>query len=407
MSTSVPKSVIIVGGSLAGLSHALVLLSLPTPPTSITILERSPSELLHNQGAGIVASPDVLAFFAEYVRAGRDIAITSPMRHYLDHAGKVIERSVEKRAQRMTSWDLLYHLLRWRVEGMQSEYVAGLQSDQRPHAEYRNGCSVTAIESTASGVHLSWNDTVRGPQTADVDLVIAADGGSSTVRRLLHPDTKRTYVGYVAWRGTVPETELSAPATEVFSEKFTFFHSDGNQILGYLIPGENGTLEPGKRLFNYVWYCNYPDHSPDLEELMTDTNGKRHAITLPVGTMSPSVWRKQQEYAKKVLPPQYAEAVEKTQQPFIQAVTDVITPTNSFLDGKVILVGDALAGFRPHTAASTGQACFDALRLGEWLGGKIDRAQYDEKVLEFSRRVQALGVELGERSQFGKHPLAG
>lgn len=140
---------------------------------------------------------------------------------------------------------------------------------------------------------------------------------------------------------------------------------------------------------------------------MTDTQGKRHKITLPVGKMQPDVWEKQKAHAKDTLPPQYAEAISRTKQPFIQAITDVISPTNSHMGGKVLLVGDALAGFRPHTAASTGQAAFDAARLEEWLSGKLDRNEYNSRLMEYAQRVQRHGVELGERSQFGIHPLTG
>jgi 2-polyprenyl-6-methoxyphenol hydroxylase-like FAD-dependent oxidoreductase len=406
MEQPLPKSVIIVGGSLAGLMHALILLSSPEPPT-IRILERSPTSLLHNQGAGIVAGNETQEFFDKIVKSGRDIAVTSKLRLYLDRSGKVMDGSVEKRQQRMTSWDLLYHLLRWRVEGLQSEYVDGLDADERPKATYENGCTVTAVEESGNMVNITWTHKDHGEQTSEADLVIAADGASSTIRRLIQPTVERKYVGYVAWRGTVPENELSDSAKDVFVERFPFYHSTGIQVLGYLIPGKNGTVEPGQRLFNWVWYCNYEDGSAELEELMTDIHGKRHAITLPVGSMNPEIWSKQKAYATQVLPPQYAEAVNKTQQPFIQAITDVISPQNSFLGSKVLLVGDALAGFRPHTAASTGQAAFDALRMGELFGGDIDRSMYDEKILGFAKTMQEQGVMLGERSQFGRHPFAG
>ena len=388
--------------------HALTLLSLPKPP-KVRILERSPTALLHNQGAGVVAGGDTLQFFDQYVRAERDMAITSPMRHYLDHKGDEMPQSVEHRAQRMTSWDLLYHLLRWRVEGLQSEYVEGLKPDDRPSAQYENGCTVTNVEDVGrEGVKLTWTHKDHGEgQTAVVDMLIAADGGSSTIRRLLEPQVERKYVGYVGWRGTVPETQLSDAAKEAFVEKFSFYHGTGIQILGYLIPGNNGSLEKPERLFNWVWYCNYKDGSAELEELMTDVHGKRHAITLPVGSMQPQVWENQKAHAADVLPLQFAEAVQKTQQPFIQAITDVISPQNCFMDGKVLLVGDALAGFRPHTAASTGQAAYDALRLGDWMNGQIDQNEYGHQVMEYAKEVQRHGVILGERSQFGRHPLAG
>jgi len=404
--STTPKSVIIVGGSLAGLMHALVFLSLPSPP-KVRILERSPTALLHDQGAGVVAGSETQEFFAKYVRPGRDIAVTSPMRHYLNRKGDVMPETVKHQTQRMTSWDLLYHLLRWRVEGRESGHTQGLEMDDRPKAQYENGCTVTGIADEPEGARLTWTQHDRGEQSAIADLVIAADGASSTIRKLLSPTVERQYVGYVGWRGTCPETELSEAAREVFIERFTFYHTDGNQILGYVIPGRDGTLEPGKRLFNWVWYCNSADGSPEHEDLMTGNDGKRHAITLPVGAMKDSVWKKQQEYAAEILPPQFAEAVRKTEQPFVQAITDVISPQNSFMNGKVLLVGDSLAGFRPHTAASTGQAAFDALTLGQWMNGETTKEKYDEKVLEFAQRLQHHGVVLGERSQFGRHPFNG
>jgi 2-polyprenyl-6-methoxyphenol hydroxylase-like FAD-dependent oxidoreductase len=211
--TNVPKSVIIVGGSLAGLMHALTLLSLPSPP-KVRILERSPTGLLHNQGAGIVAGGETQQFFGEYVRPGRDIAVTSPRRHYLNRKGDIMPETVEDRAQRMTSWDLLYNLLRWRVVGVVSDHVKGLEADDRPHAEYINGCTVTAIEETQDGVKVSWRqDDSEHSDTAA--LVLAADGASSTIRQLMLPDVKRTYAGYVGWRGTVPEDELSEAARKI------------------------------------------------------------------------------------------------------------------------------------------------------------------------------------------------
>lgn len=320
--------------------------------------------------------------------------------------------SVEHRTQRMTSWDLLYHLLRWRVEGLDSEYVAGLTQDDRPRASYENGCTVTGIEESGDGkgVKVTYTHIERDEgQSATADLVIAADGGSSTIRSLLQPDVKRTYAGYLAWRGTVPETALSPSATETFSEKFTFYHGPGTQILGYLIPGPGGRLGKGERLFNWVWYCNYPEGSQELEDTMTDTEGRRHPVTLPAGKAREGVWAAQKEVAARMLPPQYAEVVRQTSQPFVQAVMDNLSPANAYLNGKVLLVGDALAGFRPHTAMSTGQAAFDALTVGRWLRGELEgeREAYDESVMDFARVLQGKGVELGQRSQFGEHPMDG
>lgn len=92
------------------------------------------------------------------------------------------------------------------------------------------------------------------------------------------------------------------------------------------------------------------------------------------------------------------EIVCATKKPFVQAVTDVISPTNEFLDGRVILIGDTLAGFRPHTVASTSQACFDAMVLADIIERKIDRKKWKRETLGFARVLQTRGVDMGERS---------
>ena len=124
-------------------------------------------------------------------------------------------------------------------------------------------------------------------------------------------------------------------------------------------------------MWNWVWYCKYPDGSPELDELMTDDEGNRHRFSISPGKMSVRVWAKQQALAAQTLPPEIAELVSKTTQPFMQLVTDVIASRASFLDGKVLLVGDALAGFRPHVFASTNQAARGALSLKDVMVGEM------------------------------------
>ena len=126
-------------------------------------------------------------------------------------------------------------------------------------------------------------------------------------------------------------------------------------------------MEKGKRLLNFVWCTNFPEGEQELEEVMTNKEGKRRRVTIAPGTMREEAWELVKRRGRDRLPPQMSEMVEKTKQPFVQCITDVITPTNSILGGKVVLVGDALAGFRPHTVASTSQAAFDVMMLVEYL----------------------------------------
>jgi 2-polyprenyl-6-methoxyphenol hydroxylase-like FAD-dependent oxidoreductase len=398
-----------VGASLGGLATALALKRLPPPHAhTITLLERNPTELLHNQGAGIVAGGDTLAFFKRYDRCNRDLAVSSLRRQYLSKDGEIIHK--EDMTQNMTSWDLAYYMLRANIDGIKSEYCDVPKDDESTSTiTHLHGHRVTGLQEKGDKILVQY-ETSDGKGEMETDLVIGADGPSSAIRSLFAPDVKRTYAGYVALRGTVREDEVSPKTLEAFKERFTFFHSKGIQILAYLIPGENGTLEPGRRLINFVYYTNVPspsltNPSPEFRELMTDMDGQYHRITMPPGKTSPSAWEKQRKIAREHLPPQFAEIVCGTKKPFVQAITDVIAPTNEFLQGRVILVGDALAGFRPHTVASTSQACFDAMMLADMIEGKVGRKKWKKQTLGYARTIQKRGAEMGERSQHMDLPI--
>lgn len=376
------------------------------------MLERNPHPVLDNQGAGIVAGGDTLAFFKRYDRCERELAVSSVRRQYLDKNGDVVHK--EDMKQNMTSWDLAYYMLRANVDGLESAYCNPPKTDDGSgKVKHLHGHKVTGLwereeEKGRLVVEFETSDRQRG--SVEADLVIAADGPSSTIRSIFVPDVQRTYAGYVALRGMVREDRVSSKTLEAFSERFTFFHSSGIQILAYLIPGEKGTLEPGKRFINFVYYKNtrprsLADRSYEFRELMTDVDGNYHRITLPPGKINPTAWEKQCQIAREKLPPQFAELVCSTDKPFVQAITDVISPTNEFLDGRVILIGDALAGFRPHTVASTSQACFDAMMLADMIENKIGRREWKEQTLGYARTIQARGVSMGERSQHEELPL--
>ena len=417
MASAKPKNIVIVGGSLGGLLTGVALKRL-RKDLNIRIFERNPTPLLQDQGAGVVAGQDVQKFFKTYDRTQTPLAIPSHQRLYLDKAGKVISRHDQE--QRMTSWDLLYHLLRTNYDGTKTDYAqVPVAEEGEGKTSYEYGCTVTSVEAPkptsaqpdfSNPVKISVQHKSGETFTTDADLVIAADGPSSKIRAEYFPDVRREYAGYVAWRGTVPETQVSQAATDVFVEKFPFYHTEGIQILAYTIPGKNGTIKPGERLLNWVWYVNYKEEAPEHVELMTDKDGKRHHITLPPGGVKDEVWECQKQLAKDVLPPQFAELVNKTQIPFIQAITDVIAPSALLDGGRVLLLGDALAGFRPHTAASTNQAALDAIKLAcavdQLLRGNIEALKsWEDKVMEYGRTMQGHGVQMGNRSQFGEHPM--
>ena len=202
---------------------------------------------------------------------------------------------------------------------------------------------------------------------------------------MFEPSIERKFAGYCVIRGTVPELEASQAALDVFRERFCFFHGPGVQNLTYTIAGENGNTEPGKRLLNFVWYANFPEGSEELEKIMTDKNGRRRNMTIPPGMIDWSAWELLKSKADGTLPPQMAEMAHKSKTPFVQAITDVTSPKNLYMNDKVVFIGDSLAGFRPHTVASTSQAAFDVMGLADWLDGTISRDQYVKQTMQYAR----------------------
>ena len=330
-----------MGGLAAGL--ALKALGHDT-----TILERNSTPLLHDQGAGIVAGGDTLEFFGRYNRCDRPIGVASHRRQYLNKNGEVVHKTDV--VQSMTSWDLAYYLMRANYDGVKSLYcdVPDPAPGHGKSTHLHDHCVTSVEDAGSAGVRVFWKTRTGEEGSHFGDVLIGADGPSSTIRQILRPEVRRTYAGYCALRGTVPENEASAGAREAFSERFTFYHGPGVQILTYLIPGSNGTIEPGHRLINFVYYTNFPEGSPELEEIMTDSTGTRRRITIPPGMTNPKAWEKQRALAAERLPWQFAEVVRAAKKPFVQCVTDVISPDNEFMGGKVVLIGDSLAGFRPQ-----------------------------------------------------------
>lgn len=221
---------------------------------------------------------------------------------------------------------------------------------------YRYGCTVTCVEDKGEHVRVRFTEKHKDGSETEQELstkfLVAADGPSSTVRKMFYPDIQRKYAGYVVVRGTVPETEASQAALDVFRERFCFYHTDGIQNLTYTIAGENGNTEPGKRLLNFVWYTNFSEGEPELEQVMTDKDGRRRHITIPPGMIDPVAWEMIKSRARDRLPPQMTEMAEKSKAPFVQCITDVASPKPLHLGDKVCFVGDALFGFRPHTGTT-------------------------------------------------------
>ncbi|EAW12272.1 uncharacterized protein ACLA_062360 [Aspergillus clavatus NRRL 1] len=373
--------VIVVGGSLGGLFAGIVAKS---QGHSVHILERHAAARVRGSGAGIVLGESIREFLSRFAPNNQLETVVSDGHFFLDRAGNII-RTVEKH-QETTSWDQLYLIAREAFDGgeIESKYLEGHAFTK---AEVRIG---------DGKVEVSYTDADGMLKFEDVDLLLGADGAFSALRRSLLADVAPSYAGYVAWRGIVMEDQITPAIFDLCLNKLVFYNSPGCQMAVYVVPGEEG-----KRYVNWVWYCNSEENSLPSPELMTGNDGSVHRVTLQAGQVRPEVWLSQKQLAHKVLPLQLSEIVQSTCRPFVQAIWDVISPQNSFHEGKVILIGDAVAGLRPHTGAGTEQAAFHSLALEKLLNGSARLEEFVRLAMEHSRNIQNVGVQIGESIGLG------
>lgn len=356
---------VVVGGSLGGLTAALLLRDLGW---EVDVFERSPAKL-SGFGAGIVVHPASMRYFRE--RSSVDpaaISVPSSRFQYLDESGTVVHRELSPYS--FISWGTLYGSL-----------IELFDADR-----YHNDHTLVALDQDGREAEAVFSNGRR----ERCDLLVCADGILSTARGLLAPGAGPIYAGYVGWRGTVDEQKLGSSAAELLADAITYGLLDHSHILAYPIqkPGPGGGL-----LLNFVWYRNVPKGA-ELDALMVDDEGRRRPISIPPGAVPEARVRELRDEAAEVLPSALAELVRSAEEPFIQAVVDVTVDAMAY--GRVCLIGDAAFAARPHAAAGTAKAAENGWTLVDAIAanGEVTRA------LEAWEPEQiALGNALVDRSR--------
>ena len=255
---------------------------------------------------------------------------------------------------------------------------------------------MTGWEEDDSGVDVRFANGT----TQRADLLVCADGVGSTARARLLPDVKPEYAGYVCWRGMVPETALDANTRSMLEDAITYYVYANSHALVYLIPGPDGSVKKGERLFNLVWYRNYLEGT-DLDDLMTDNSGQRRDISLPPGAVSKHHDAEMRAVAVARLPEPMARVVLEIEDLFLQVIYDIDIPHMAF--GRTCLVGDAAFVARPHAAAGTAKAAADAWALAQALSEEQDVVtalkNWESRQLGVGKQLLERTRRIGRRSQ--------
>ena len=379
------RRALIIGGSLGGLFAGNLLRQVGW---DVSIFERSAHDL-DSRGGGIVLQPEVVEVFR---RASVDIqainlGVRSKYRTVFRPDDSIQSKHLAPQTQ--TSWPLVYTTLKAAFGDLnyhQAKTLVRIDQDLKAGtvtAHFENGMCETG------------------------DLLVGADGGNSTVRQQFWPAMRPTYAGYLAWRGLIPEDDMPRAARELLHGDFGFANNKGSHILGYLVPGEQNDVRPGHRLYNWVWY-RVADEGM-LSEIMTDRNGDPRVYAVPEGLLAARWVEHLHRDAQDLLPLPFRQVVEATAQPFAQAIRDLAS--DHMVLGRVLIVGDAAAIPRPHTAASTSKAAANALALADELQASPNDvpaalARWEPPQVALGKYLRQQGSQIGNYLLFHRPPIA-
>ena len=368
---------VVVGGSIGGLTSALLLRKLGF---SVEVFERTPTQLT-NRGGGIVLQPITMKWFDGHsARQIDEVSTRSSKLRYLGAENAIVhEEPVE---WRYTSWGTVYRAL----------------LDDFGQEHYHLGEFCAGFSQDVDQVELRF---VSG-RVERADLVVFADGITSTARRRLFPELEPEYAGYVGWRGTLREDQVTPETYGLLADTLTYSIGDHTHAVMYTIPGMDGELEEGTRLLNYVWYRNVPAGA-ELHELCTDVRGFEAPVSVHPGAVQQRYVNEMKASATAQLAPAAAEVIQRTEQPYVQVIFDTRIP--GMADGRIAVIGDAAFAARPHAAAGTAKAAADAWKLYEHLsvsdGGIPDALKrWEPGQLELGNQLIDRVAAMGRRSQF-------
>ena len=366
------KRAIVVGGSLGGLFAGCTLMR---AGWDVTIVERTAGPLT-GRGAGLgVHATMVQALLAAGANVDTTLGVPISGRTCFARDGSVMAHI--HMPQFGISWGKLHSLL----------------SAVFPESHIRRGVGVAGVTQNANGVTARLDDG----STVDAEVLVAADGLRSTVRRQFLPDVALVYAGYIAWRGLAEEAALAPATIAALFQSWAFAIPDGEHILGYPVPGEDNDVRVGHRRYNAVWYRPI-DSDRELPDMQTGDDGTYYPDGIPPHAIRKDIVQSLYDDAEALLPATYVDVIKAITLPMFQPIGDLESPRIAF--GRVAILGDAAFTARPHVAQGAIKAGHDAMELATALNDEetVEAAltRYDavrrpagQAVVDESRRLGA------------------
>jgi 2-polyprenyl-6-methoxyphenol hydroxylase-like FAD-dependent oxidoreductase len=346
--------IIIVGGSLSGLSAAIAL---ARGGHEVRVFERA---TIQPGGAGLGVDLDRL-----HEVTGADAA-TLP---------------VVRGNRYSSSW---YLVRQWLFD----------IASRTPGLTFSEGVEATAFALDGETVAVQ---TSAGAQYAD--LLIGADGYRSAVRAFVDPKHHDAlYSGYMLWRGMCREDEM--PATTRWPDGYVDVQTTRHyRLVAYAVPGPDGSLVPGHRQISWAWYD--PDRRGFLEE-RNCIAGDRVIGTLSGEHFGEPLLSELIGEAERSWPSPWREAIVTTLrsgEPFATPIAEYVP--NRLTSSRALIIGDAAHVASPMTGSGFRYALLDVLAIRQALdrGGDVAGAlrTFERVRLEDDRQLVRAGQAWGQR----------
>jgi 3-hydroxybenzoate 6-monooxygenase len=324
--------VVIVGGGIGGLGSALALTQ---GGRSVRVLERSPE--FNEVGAGLQIAPNATHILRSWGLLDQvmDLGVTPQrlvMRDALD-GHELTHLDLADTARRYGAPYVVMHRTDLHTVLLDACRAAGV--DLVTNAEVVDVETSAAEQATAIGELR--NDTGR--------IVIAADGLGSRLRRRLSDD-EPVSSAYVAYRGALPLGDLPDVSNLALDD-----------VVVYVGPGCHLVQYPLRRgeMFNQVAVFRSPKALAGEDDWGTpDELDAAFAATCdPVRAALPHLWRDRwwRMYDRE--------------------------PIDSWVDGRLVLTGDAAHPMLQYLAQGACQALEDAARLAEYVAKQMGKSGPD------------------------------
>lgn len=332
MSIRQPR-IVIVGGSLAGLTLALACAGRGVP---VRVVERAPERA---QG-GDSLSVSLAAIAATTGRDPRDHPSLPVVPAYRD--------------RHLTTWPALYGWLRDRANE-----TSGITVEE--------GRSVTSVTYVGADAELEFAD---GTGLA-ADVVIGADGYHSVVRKAVMPEAPLArYAGYLVWRGLIDEEVLTRPVQWPADGGLWIEIVQGYRLVAAVLPGRDGSMELGRRQITFAWFDVH--HDELLRRTGRLTQDGYLVGTLGRDTIGADVRAELAALVPQLWPEGWAEAVAiGLQSAGVLSGAPIAEYLPSRLaQGQLALVGDAAHVVSPMTGSGFATGVDDAAVLARELAGR-------------------------------------